>query len=164
MFRQAYLTNTTISILNEVEERGGVTFWSRRTPSRTSHKVSFLRNLSNDTPFCTERYILLYYSSPSSRAPSIIHSKSILPALKGCRMAATPSLTRFTIYTLVGLVLYLLSLIFYRLYLSPIAKFPGPRLAALTQWVEAYHELKKPGGQFCWQYRKWHEKYGTSPW
>ena len=59
-----------------------------------------------------------------------------------------------------GFFLYLLSLVFYRLYLSPLAKFPGPKLAALTQWVETYHELRKPGGQFIWVYQKWHEQYG----
>ena len=58
-------------------------------------------------------------------------------------------------------LLYLLSLAFYRLYLSPLAKFPGPKLAALTQWVETYHELRTPGGQFIWVYQKWHEQYGS---
>ena len=81
-------------------------------------------------------------------------------------LGQTPTLTShptlIAIYTSVGLAIYLVSLAVYRLYLSPIAKFPGPRLAALTQWIEAYHELKKPGGQFCWQYRKWHEKCGIS--
>ena len=62
---------------------------------------------------------------------------------------------------IVLLLLYSLSLAFYRLYLSPIAKFPGPKLAALTQWVETYHELKNPGGQFIWVYQKWHEQYGS---
>ncbi|KAL8912792.1 MAG: hypothetical protein Q9171_002250 [Xanthocarpia ochracea] len=57
-------------------------------------------------------------------------------------------------------VLYLLCLVIYRLCLSPLAKFPGPKLAALTQWVETYYELKSPGGQFIWVYQKWHEQYG----
>lgn len=57
-------------------------------------------------------------------------------------------------------IIYFISLSVYRLYFSPLAKFPGPKLAALTQWVEAYYELKAPGGQFWRQYRKWHEQYG----
>ncbi|KAL8983026.1 MAG: hypothetical protein Q9205_002616 [Flavoplaca limonia] len=62
--------------------------------------------------------------------------------------------------TIGPIIMYLLALAIYRLYLSPLAKFPGPKLAALTQWVESYHELKSPGGQFIWVYQKWHEQYG----
>ncbi|KAL8699510.1 MAG: hypothetical protein Q9224_001378 [Gallowayella concinna] len=70
---------------------------------------------------------------------------------------------RFTVLATVSaglFILYLSALAVYRLYLSPLAKFPGPKLAALTQWVETYYELKNPGGQFIWVYQKWHEQYG----
>ena len=61
----------------------------------------------------------------------------------------------------VALVLYSAFLILWRLYLSPLAKIPGPKLAALTQWYETYLEIVKGGGgQFLFQYRKWHEEYG----
>ena len=61
----------------------------------------------------------------------------------------------------VALVSYLTFLIFYRLYWSPLAKIPGPKLAALTYWIETYYEVfYGDGGQFLWQYRKWHEQYG----
>ena len=39
------------------------------------------------------------------------------------------------------LLLYLIAGAIYRLYLSPLAKFPGPKLAALTLW---YHFLSDP--------------------
>ncbi|KAI0543835.1 cytochrome protein [Xylaria curta] len=58
-------------------------------------------------------------------------------------------------------ILYVLGLGYYRLYLSPLASVPGPKLAALTGWVEAYYELLHgEGGQFMLKYREWHEKYG----
>ncbi|KAK4066062.1 uncharacterized protein Triagg1_8371 [Trichoderma aggressivum f. europaeum] len=42
---------------------------------------------------------------------------------------------------------YLIGLGIYRVYFSPLAKFPGPRLAALTSWYQAYYDIWL-GGQF----------------
>ena len=56
--------------------------------------------------------------------------------------------------------LYLGSLVIYRLWLSPLSHYPGPKLAALTQWVETYHELRGDGGQFIFKIDEWHDKYG----
>lgn len=59
------------------------------------------------------------------------------------------------------LVLYGVALAVYRLYFSPLAKFPGPKLAALTQWYETYYEIiKGKGGHFTFQIKKLHEQYG----
>ncbi|OTB08292.1 hypothetical protein M426DRAFT_52547 [Hypoxylon sp. CI-4A] len=59
------------------------------------------------------------------------------------------------------LLLYSLGVSIYRLYFHPLRHIPGPKLAALTQWVETYYEcFKPPGGQFMWEYQKWHKKYG----
>jgi len=48
----------------------------------------------------------------------------------------------------------------YRLYFSPLAKFPGPRLAALTRLYELYYEIVK-GGQYTFKIGELHEKYGN---
>lgn len=54
---------------------------------------------------------------------------------------------------------YLLALSVYRLYLSPLAKFPGPRLAALTRWYEFYFEIIQRG-QFTFHISELHKQYG----
>ena len=56
-------------------------------------------------------------------------------------------------------LLYLLSLAVYRLVFSPIAKFPGPRLAALSNWYEFYWDVVKQG-QFTFHIQELHKKYG----
>ena len=47
-----------------------------------------------------------------------------------------------------------------RLYLSPLASVPGPKLAALTFWYEVYFNVFKPG-MFIWEIKRLHEVYGT---
>jgi len=47
------------------------------------------------------------------------------------------------------------------LYLSPIADFPGPKIAALTHWYEWYYDVLAPGaGMYIWEIEKMHQKYG----
>ncbi|KAK3951944.1 cytochrome P450 [Pseudoneurospora amorphoporcata] len=65
------------------------------------------------------------------------------------------------------LVLYTIYVAIYRLYLSPLASIPGPRLAALTQWYEFYYDIILPG-QFVFKTVELHKKYGpiirVNPW
>ena len=56
-------------------------------------------------------------------------------------------------------VLYVLLLYTYRLTLPPLAKYPGPRLAAITLWWEFYHDYFR-GGQYLFRIRDMHAKYG----
>jgi hypothetical protein len=67
------------------------------------------------------------------------------------------------IATAVGLVvvLSLVHLVVSRLVLSPVAKFPGPKLAALTFWYEFYYDVIQPG-RYTWKIKELHEQYGSS--
>jgi hypothetical protein len=59
------------------------------------------------------------------------------------------------------LLSYLVSVAIYRLYLHPLAGFPGPKLAALTKWYEFYYEAILRG-QFTFHIQEMHKKYGSS--
>jgi hypothetical protein len=56
-------------------------------------------------------------------------------------------------------IVYLFVGAIYRLYFHPLAKFPGPKIAALTGWYEAYHDMYRRG-MFIWKVQEMHEKYG----
>src|ERR1700753_3900078 len=60
----------------------------------------------------------------------------------------------------IGFVLYVFGTCIYRLYLHPLAKFPGPKLAALTTWYEGYYDCIRYKGRFLWQLEALHNRYG----
>lgn len=56
---------------------------------------------------------------------------------------------------------YLLYVAVWRLCFSPLAPFPGPKIAALTLWYECYYDVFKPGGgMYIWKIEEMHQKYG----
>ncbi|KAK7612734.1 cytochrome P450 [Phyllosticta paracitricarpa] len=62
--------------------------------------------------------------------------------------------------TILYLILFYLSyLAVKRLVFSPIARFPGPKLAALTRWYEFVYDVIFIG-RFNWKVDELHEKYG----
>ena len=75
-------------------------------------------------------------------------------------MAVLPD-SCFLLPLLLTFITYLTSLAFYRLFLHPLANFPGPRLAALTRYYEAYFDVVQ-NGQYTFKIAELHRKYGTA--
>lgn len=57
------------------------------------------------------------------------------------------------------LLTYTVCIAIYRVFLSPLAKFPGPKLAALSSWYEFYHDVVQPG-KFTTHIQDLHRIYG----
>ena len=57
------------------------------------------------------------------------------------------------------IILYYLTVALYRLYLHPLARFPGPKLAAVTRWYEGYYDLYQ-SGQYTFKIAELHKQYG----
>lgn len=56
-------------------------------------------------------------------------------------------------------IIYFASLIFYRLFLHPLAKFPRPTLAAITRYYEGYFNVIL-NGQYTFKIAQLHQQYG----
>ncbi|TIC93610.1 Trichodiene oxygenase [Colletotrichum higginsianum] len=76
-------------------------------------------------------------------------------------MLVTTHLFSFSTFGVAALLgcLYALAHVVYRLYLSPLRNFPGPKLAAATLWYEFYYDVVR-GGQYSFHIAKLHEAYG----
>jgi len=62
--------------------------------------------------------------------------------------------TIFTFFVAYGTILGT-----YRLVFSPLANFPGPKIAAATGWFEFYHDYFRRG-KYVFEIKKMHDKYG----
>lgn len=64
--------------------------------------------------------------------------------------------------TIVALNVYIVAVAVYRIFFSPLANIPGPKLAALSGWYETYYELFHSfGGQFTFHIQELHKQYGV---
>lgn len=68
-------------------------------------------------------------------------------------------LRHLILFLLVAFLSYWTCLVIYRLYLSPLAGFPGPRLAAATGWYEFYFDFWL-SGKYIFEIEKMHIQYG----
>jgi hypothetical protein len=58
-----------------------------------------------------------------------------------------------------GLAGYIVALLIYRLWLSPLSGFPGSPFAKTTFWYEFYYDWVKPG-QYYRRIHEMHQIYG----
>lgn len=75
-----------------------------------------------------------------------------LAELSVANAAAAILLSYFTYWCLVFI---------YRITFHPLAKFPGPKLAAATFWYEFYYDLWLPQ-RYLWKIEELHKQYGQS--
>lgn len=59
----------------------------------------------------------------------------------------------------VAVTVYYVSRTIYRLTLHPLAKFPGPKLAAITRLYEGYYDVIQEG-QYTFKIAELHKQYG----
>jgi hypothetical protein len=71
-------------------------------------------------------------------------------------------LSHILVSTSVTLVVYVVSLAFYRITLHPLAKIPGPKLAAITQLYQTYWGYRNGESRFYIQVERLHKQYGLS--
>ncbi|KAF2653890.1 cytochrome P450 [Lophiostoma macrostomum CBS 122681] len=57
------------------------------------------------------------------------------------------------------IVVYYATLAFYRLFIHPLSRFPGPRSAAVSRWYEGYYDVIL-GGQYTLKIAELHKVYG----
>jgi hypothetical protein len=61
-------------------------------------------------------------------------------------------------------IAFLFAVVIYRLYFSPLSKFPGPSLAAITSAYEGYFDcFKDGGGRYYVEINRMHDLYGMLP-
>ena len=79
---------------------------------------------------------------------------SFIPPVIQAHPAASLAIVAAVAYITHGI-----GLVIYRLYFSPLAGFPGPKIAAATHWYEFYYNFWLQG-KYIYQIEKMHKKYG----
>ena len=74
-------------------------------------------------------------------------------------LGLTSSWTLLALYALLAKIVYELTVTIYSVYLSPLSRFPGSKLAASTFWYETYWDVFKDHS-YIWRIKEFHEQYG----
>jgi hypothetical protein len=67
--------------------------------------------------------------------------------------------TLFALFAVGSWLVWGVVIVIYRLAFHPLARFPGPRLAAITHLYEVYYDVWL-GGQYTFNLRELHQRYG----
>jgi hypothetical protein len=78
-----------------------------------------------------------------------------MAAIENSMLGASPILIAVS-----ALIVYFASVAAFRLFFHPLAKFPGPKLAAVTLYYEAYYDVVCYG-QYTFKIKELHQKYGA---
>lgn len=100
---------------------------------------------------CSLSLFFFFKSKGSAAEMSLSSLQAKIDALKNSPLLLPSAIT--------AIVVYFASLCVYRLYFHPLSKFPGPKLAAITRYYEAYYDVAL-NGQYTFKIRELHKKYG----
>ncbi|UKZ75992.1 hypothetical protein TrVFT333_003688 [Trichoderma virens FT-333] len=75
-------------------------------------------------------------------------------------LVSQPVATTVLLATVLVSCIYNVYLVIYRLWFSPVAKFPGPKFAAASFWYEFYYDYWLDG-KYLFEVEKMHKKYGS---
>lgn len=92
-----------------------------------------------------------------------MHSRTYVTSKDFREMESFHHLLTLCTYLVIAFLSYSIYLAFYRLVFHPLAKFPGPKLAAATYWYEFYADLMIGPfpGQGAYHIERLHERYGN---
>ncbi|KAL8935395.1 MAG: hypothetical protein Q9211_004721 [Gyalolechia sp. 1 TL-2023] len=69
------------------------------------------------------------------------------------------AVVKLLVISIASIVVYTAALSLYRLVFSPLAGFPGPKIAAVTGWYEFYHDVFH-SGTYIFRVEEMHQRYG----
>ena len=97
-------------------------------------------------------------------AAHLVFTTPALPPWDHATMALSGVSVSSTAVTalLLSTVVFVLYTAIYRLLLNPLARFPGPKFAAVTKAYQFYFDVVKRG-KLPWELARLHAKYGELP-